>query len=118
MEIILGKERRRWSESQKHAIVAETLVEGATVTGVALRRGVSRSMLFAWRKHLLGELSARSATTRFLPVALTPPTAPLASEASDAPTIDVAFACGARLRVAGAVDPALVAGIVKELKRA
>ena len=118
MEIILGKERRRWLESQKRAIVAETLVAGATVTGVALARGVSRSMLFAWRKRLLGDVSAQSGSPRFMAVTLTPTAAALVSEASGAPTIDVVFACGARLRVAGAADPVLVAGIVKALTRA
>jgi hypothetical protein len=53
MEIILGKERRRWSESQKHAIVAETLVEGATVTRCASSRRepeyvVCLAQAFAW----------------------------------------------------------------------
>lgn len=117
MEIILGTSRQRWSESQKRELVAESLVEGVTVTSVALRHGVSRSMLFAWRKRLLGEAGAPPAPARFVPVAVTPPLQPPASEASDAPTIDVAFPCGARLRVAGAADPDLVAGIVKALKR-
>lgn len=114
MEVILGKERRRWSEGQKQAIVAETLGEGVTVTSVALRHGVSRSMLFSWRRRLLGEAGGPAATPRFMPVALT---APPASETPDGAAIEVAFACGARLRVAGAADPALVAGIVKALHR-
>jgi transposase len=119
MDIILGKERRRWSEDQKREIVAETFVEGATVTDVARRYGASRSMVFSWRKRFRGEPWARPQPA-FMPVMLAPPSpeAPPANVASDAPTIDVAFACGARLRVAGAVDPALVAGIVKALTRA
>lgn len=115
MEIILGKARQRWSESQKRELVAETLVEGVTVTSVALRHGVSRSMLFAWRKRLLGDASAPPASPRFIPVAVTAP--PLVSEAPDTPTIDVVFSCGSRLRVAGAADPDLIAGIVKAMKR-
>ena len=31
MEIILGRARRRWSEDEKRALVAETFVDGATV---------------------------------------------------------------------------------------
>ena len=34
MEVILGQARRRWSEDEKRALVAETLVEGQTVTGL------------------------------------------------------------------------------------
>ena len=115
MEIILGKERRRWSERQKRTIVEETCAEGATVTAVALRHGVSRSMLFAWRKRLLAEQPA-FAPAMFAPVALAseePPPHTL----TQTPTIDLAFACGARLRVTGAVDADLVAGIVKALRR-
>ena len=115
MEIILGKERRRWSESQKRTIVEETCAEGETVTGVALRHGVSRSMLFAWRKRFLeGRRHCTPAT--FVPVALA--SAEHQPQATtETPTIDLALACGARLRVTGAVDADLVAGIVKALRR-
>jgi len=113
MEVILGKERQRWSESRKRAIVEETYIEGATVTGIALRHGVSRSMLFAWRKRFLEE-QRPSAPARFVPVTL----ASAEHATTDTPTIDLAFACGARLRVTGAVDADLVAGIVKALRRA
>jgi hypothetical protein len=42
VEIILGQARRRWSEEEKRALVAETLVEGQTVHGVARRHNISR----------------------------------------------------------------------------
>ena len=76
-------------------------------------------MVFGWRKRVLEQSRARPQPA-FMPVTLAAPSleAPLANAASDTPTIDVAFACGARLRAAGAVDPALVAGIVKALTRA
>lgn len=121
MDIILGKERKRWSEGQKREIVAETLAPGETVTGVARRHGANPSMVFGWRKRMLEENRAqRAPQPAFMPVMLAPPSPapPLTNTASEAPTIDVAFACGARLRVAGAADPALVAGIVKALTRA
>jgi transposase len=129
MDVILGKERRRWSEDQKREIVAETLAPGETVTGVARRHGANPSMVFSWRKRLIEEQRAHEAPQpAFMPIALAPcqpgqragpvQEGPPANAAPDAPTIDVAFACGARLRVTGAVDPDLVAGIVKALKRA
>jgi transposase len=121
MDIILGKERKRWSEDQKREIVAETFAAGE-VTSVARRHGANPSMVFGWRKRLLGEQRASEAQApAFMPVALAPPASPepppMAS-ALQAPTIDLAFACGAHLRVTGAVDPELVAGIVKALRRA
>ncbi|MGO8844257.1 MAG: transposase [Methylocella sp.] len=54
MEIILGQARRRWSEDEKRALVAETFVEGQTVNGVARQHNISRSMLFGWRKQYWG----------------------------------------------------------------
>src|SRR3954452_17790726 len=50
VEIYRGQARRRWSEADKHRLVAETFGPGATVHGVARRHGVSPSQLFAWRK--------------------------------------------------------------------
>jgi transposase len=50
VEIFPGQARRRWSEEDKRRLVAETFGPGATVHGVARRRGVSPSQLFAWRK--------------------------------------------------------------------
>jgi transposase len=119
MDIILGKERKRWSEDQKREIVAEAFAAGE-VTSVARRHGANPSMVFAWRKRFMEQQTSEAGGPAFIPVALAPPAAPEPPlpAASDAPAIDVAFACGARLRVTGAVDPELVAHIVKALKRA
>ena len=119
MDIILGNERKRWSEDQKREIVAETLSPGETVTGVARRHGANPSMVFAWRKRLLKELRPDEDPPVFMPIALAPPTAdePPSDSAPVPPMIDVTFACGARLQASGAVDPNLVTGIVRALTR-
>src|SRR5690242_21026339 len=52
VEIFLGQARRRWSEEDKRRLVEETLSPGQTVHGVARRRGVSPSQLFAWLKSV------------------------------------------------------------------
>lgn len=41
---------RIWPEAVKARIVAETFEEGATVTGVARRHGLSRPQLSDWRR--------------------------------------------------------------------
>lgn len=115
MDIILGKERKRWSEDRKREIVAETVAAGE-VAGVARRYGANPSMVFGWRKRLLEE-QRPALPPSFMPVALPVAEAPT-HVAAETPTIDLAFACGARLRVTGAVDADLVAGIVKALRRA
>jgi transposase len=121
MDIILGKERRRWSEDDKRAIVAETLAAGE-VTSVARRHGANPSMVFSWRKRLLDESRPSERPPAFMPVILPPPETqscnPPAVASSGAATLDVEFSCGARLRVTGAVDPDLVAGVVRALRRA
>ncbi|MGH6951066.1 MAG: IS66-like element accessory protein TnpA [Vitreimonas sp.] len=123
MDIILGKERKRWSEDRKREIVAETVAAGE-VAGVARRHGANPSMVFGWRKRLLEE-QRPPAPPAFVPVALAMAERPahvapdtIRGAAAETPTIDLAFACGARLRVRGAVDADLVAGIVKALRRA
>lgn len=44
--------RRRWTLEEKVALVDEVLRPGASVAGVADRHGVSRSLLFDWRRQL------------------------------------------------------------------
>ena len=124
MEIILGQARRRWSEDEKRALVAETFVDGQTVNGVARRHNISRSMLFGWRKQYcetLGFAAPASASIGFTPVAIArsepsepaiPPTAPVGM-----PLIELEFGRGVRLRISGAVDPDLAAAVMKALPR-
>lgn len=51
-EIISQVERRRrWSVAEKVMLVEATLQPGASVAAVADRHGVSRSLLFLWRKQ-------------------------------------------------------------------
>ena len=114
MEIILGKARRRWSDEEKRALVAETFAEGETVHGVARRHGVSSSMLFGWRKQYReafgfpasanGTRSRRGIkaepTPHFAPVAIGPPaiSPPSPSVSKNVPAMNwrsgAASACG------------------------
>jgi transposase len=123
VEIILGQPRRRWSEDEKRALVAETFVDGQTVNGVARRHNISRSMLFGWRKQYCetGYAAPASASIGFTPVAIAqsdasepaiPPTTP-----AGVPLIELEFGRGVRLRISGAVDPDLAAAVMKSMPR-
>ncbi len=124
MEIILGQARRRWSEDEKRALVAETFVGGQTVNGVARRHNISRSMLFGWRKQYcetLGSAAPASASIGFTAVAIAqsdasepvmPPTTP-----AIVPLIELEFGRGVRLRISGAIDPDLAVAVMKAVPR-
>ena len=52
VEILNGVERRRrWSEDEKARIIEESFTPGAKVSDVARKHGVSRGLIFAWRKE-------------------------------------------------------------------
>jgi transposase len=53
VEILTSPERRRrWSTEEKARIVAETEAPGTTVAASARRHGVSRGLVYTWRREL------------------------------------------------------------------
>ena len=117
VEIFQGRARRRWSEEDKRRLVAETLGPGETVHGVARRRGVSASQLFAWRKRYRPEIGRPVPASRvpgFAAVAIAPPV-PTAGDATPSGLIEVELADGGRVRISGAPDPAVVAAALRAL---
>ena len=114
MDIIIGRERRRWSEEERRALVAEAAQPGESVIAVAKRRGVNASMLFTWRKRMRLEQAPA-----FAPLMIAPPAGGSSSPPGEAPAaIEITFSCGARLRVSGGADVVLVTAVVKALGRA
>lgn len=142
MEIILGRERRRWSASQKRAIVAETIAAGE-VARVARRHGANPAMVFAWRKQFGGSAIEASRAPAFAPVEviapleasgavrrtpiapLSPPaiiaspaeaSAQSATASSASALIDVEIGADIRLRIRAGAEPALAAAVAKALR--
>src|SRR5262245_58522670 len=85
IEVITGAERRRqWSGEHKAEVVAESLAEGAVVSDVARRHGLSPQQLFGWRARLRdavkGSAPSSDAPPAFVPAIVknepTPPAAP------------------------------------------
>jgi len=70
VEVITGvARRRRWPAAEKARIVAESYAPGASGTTVALRYGLHRNQLFAWRRQFRGGAGARP-EPGFVPVAI------------------------------------------------
>ncbi len=118
-EILTGPERRRrWTDEQKLALVAETFRAGGSISQVARRYGVHSSVLFRWRRQLAGPGSAivAAAAPRFAPVQVAsepdvqadPEPPPQPALAADPPVrsgvIEIELASGHRLRVDRNVD--------------
>jgi transposase len=56
IELITGTaRRRRWTDEEKAAIVAESTRPGINVAEVARRFGVNRGLLQTWRRKAIGE---------------------------------------------------------------
>lgn len=71
MEVITGiARRRRWPRSEKARIVAESYAPGASVTAVAVRHGLHRNQIFAWRLQLRNRAALVGQAPEFVPVML------------------------------------------------
>jgi transposase len=52
VEVLTGTpRRRRWSDAEKAAIVAESQAPGAQASEIALRYGLHRNQLYSWRRE-------------------------------------------------------------------
>jgi transposase len=131
IEMITGAERRRkWSAEEKAEIVAESLAEGAVVSEVARRHGLSPQQLFGWRARLRtavkGSAPSCDVTPSFVPAiveneppcpaAPALPAAVMAMGAGVAPaSIEIALG-GVIVRVRGEADPRALTAVLKALR--
>jgi transposase len=114
VEVITSVERRRrWSAAEKERIVAASLEPGAVVSALAREAGIHPSQLYGWRRQLCAR---RGSSADFAAVRIVPELAPQAGLAAVASgVIEVEFASGTRLRIAGAADPATVSALIGAL---
>ena len=108
VEVITSvQRRRRWSASEKQQLVAASLEPGSSVSALAREAGIHASQLYGWRRQLRAQ-----PPMSFAPVRIAP----------DGPagligpgTIEIEFASGARMRIAGAADLATLTAAVAAL---
>lgn len=132
---VLG--RRKYTVEFKRRLAEMALEPGASVAGIALAHRINANQLFKWRRWYLrqrGLTAAANAEPKpaatLLPVVVAPVGRPLLEPAASAPAIterdaeppaepgQIEIALGrARVRVKGAVDPALLDTILTHLRR-
>lgn len=135
IELITGDAKRRiWTEEEKTQILAESFQPGAKVSDVARRHGMNRGLLWTWRYQ--ARKRGVGGEQRFVPVRIVeesaaPPAAMVGPSAvsaaaaaapdgmkagSPAGTIEIEIG-GARVRISGAVDTALLRQVLTQLGR-
>ncbi len=110
--MLTGPERRRrWSAEEKAAIVAESFAPGAVSSAIALRHGLHRNQLYAWRREQRSAVVADAGVPlpEFVPV--------IAQErvAAGGSAIEIEIG-GIVLRASPGVDFGFLGGVIRVLK--
>jgi transposase len=104
--------RRRWTAAEKERLVAASLEPGIGVSVVAREAGIHPSQLYGWRRQLCARQQAPSG---FAAVRVAPDLLPAAGVPAMPGTIDIEFATGARMRISGPVDAAMLSAAIAAL---
>src|SRR5438132_9366320 len=105
--------RRRYSEALKRQMVMETLAPGASVSIVARRHDVNSNQLFRWRRQLLPKAVVESGA--MVPVAIAADGGrPRRTDREG--VIEIAFGCGARVRLRGEVSCETLRQVIELLR--
>jgi len=80
---IVAETRRRWSDAEKRAIIAEVARPDANISAVARRHEIKPSLLFRWRRTAR-EAEPRGGGAVFVPVTLALPPASAAAPTPEA----------------------------------
>ena len=105
--------RRQYSEALKRQMVAETQAPGASVSIVARRHDVNSNQLFRWRRQLLPKAVVESGA--MVPVEIAPDDGQ-ARRTDREGVIEIAFGCGARVRLRGEVSSETLRQVIELLR--
>jgi transposase len=115
--------RRRFTPEFKRHLVELTLHPGASVAGIALAHQLNANQLFKWRREYLQqrEVLPTAPPPVLLPVEIVAERIPIAAEpAPESPPAPVGVIeielGGARVRVSGGVDPAVLRTVLTSLR--
>lgn len=116
--------RRRWTAEQKLALVEDVSRPGASVAAVADRHGVSRSLLFDWRRQVregtMPGVARAEAASALVPVRVVPnappPRSSIPRPGRSAASIEVVLTNGRILRVAETIRPEVLRHVAAALE--
>ena len=112
VEVLTGTpRRRRWSDEEKAAIVAESEMPGAQASEIALRYGLRRNQLYGWRREFGSVANAMAEAGApgpdFIPV--------VADDGSGAAPVEIEIG-GAIVRIRTGVELGLLGKVLRLLK--
>jgi transposase len=107
VEVTGLERRRRWSEEQKRAIVAEAFAPGGSVSEVARRRDVVSGQIYRWRREFGGS------AVGFAEVVVSPPPHEMSQTAAAA--VEIEFGTDIRVRLPMTTPKELACAVIKTL---
>ncbi len=121
--------RRQHQRAFKDELIAQSLVPGASVAGIAMKGGINANLLFKWRREHVRAMAASAPTAAtLLPVCViaesaSPPTvqptvrvATGINRSSPLGVIEIEIA-GAQLRLRGGVDETALSTVLRALRQ-
>ena len=121
--------RRLHERAFKEELIAQSLVPGASVAGIAMKGGINANLLFKWRREHVRAMAVSAPTAAtLLPVCVIGEAAspssvqpavrvgPATDRSSPPSVIEVEIA-GARLRLRGAVDETALSIVLRALRQ-
>ena len=125
---IVAETRRRWSEAEKAAIVAEASAPCTNVSAVARRHSIKPPLLFRWLRER-ATVAAHSRSPNFMPVVMSPfpkedlpgngdkpARAPIQAQPESHATIEITLCNGRQVRIGANVDGTALRRIIDLLE--
>ena len=111
ISVLTGPERRRrWSEDERHRIVAEAFAPGSCVGQVARAHDISTGLIYTWRRRLRQDLADQGFVEAAMEVE------PIKEAAPSGEVIVVELTGSGRIRIYGSAPPLLVSAVLKALR--
>ncbi len=116
----MGAGRRSFTEEFRQQVVAETQVQGASISSVALRHTLNANVVHKWRRRILGATAVIPASPALVPIEVTATTSAMTHpviEARDCSAGSLTIELPkVRIEVRGAVDLDILQTVLAALR--